>query len=691
MSNIQNPNSQFTALMSGSIQSINTSTIVNGNTVNSSSSSSSSTQSDCNIFPVGSSIDPSNYMYDGQTILMVNSTLNQNINTAQAKYYNPSTSSTVDWNFDMQANNMVNGMYSYSSLLDNEVELYTNLLPTNTTPPTGKYSLDITNGTNKQALFFSLTSQPYTNITPPGNPNTPTIQNIDPEYGNNNSDNFLFTSNYYIQQKSEILIIQLIFTISNTGSTNVNNTSLSNYSYPTISVIIKNKVITKDVIASMSSNSSFNNSKIKTYTAGAIPLQYLSNGTTFTPTEFCYYLNNNVPIVIAPGYTKVYATMPIIYVPPYLSAGSYYGQSLIGSTLASPQTTGGYYIDAQGALRVNNTLNVGISQLSSTKNENKTSFGHFVVGVSFSSDFLKYSTNTSIQAEVQLKNIWRSPISIFNSYSSFSVIDMATRQVVVLFGKSINGGTFLVTNTGTPISSVDSYAVTSLRNFMSIMRSVLNLYDGSASLVDYFVNPATITQVNDLGNYNIQPLIPQPLMEGSITNPLFTNGCPGMYYLFLSSKNSLGLSIDPSEQIVFSDNINNPYLGILNSVLCSSGNCKYGSASLTTLATNEKQVFGNSLYVGFQIVNNITYSVLLILPEAMFNYPANIGNNSLSIYSLDNSIYFIATSGSSSSQFTTTTTVLSNKSSTNSSTITIVPNKGVSKIIISVSNFNLVM
>ena len=128
MSNIQNPNSQFTALMSGSIQSINTSTIVNGNTVNSSSSS-SSTQSDCNIFPVGSSLDPTNYMYDGQTILMVNSTLNQNINTAQAKYYNPNTTSTADWNFDMQANNIVNGMYSYSSLLDNEVELYTNLLP----------------------------------------------------------------------------------------------------------------------------------------------------------------------------------------------------------------------------------------------------------------------------------------------------------------------------------------------------------------------------------------------------------------------------------------------------------------------------------------------------------------------------------------------------------------------------------
>jgi hypothetical protein len=687
MSNIQNPNLQFTSLLSGSIQTINTSTIVNGNTTN--TSSTSSTQSDCNIFPVGSTLDPSNYMYDGQTILMVNSTLNQNINTAQAKYYDPTTTSTAGWNFDMQSNNIVNGMYSYSSLLDNEVDLYTNLLPTNSAPPTGKYSLDITNGTNQQALFFSLTSQPYTNTTPTGTPNNPTISNINPGYGNNNSDNFLFTSNYYIQQKSEILIIQLVFTVSNTGSTNVYS-SQTNYSYPTLSVIVTNKVITKDVIASMSSNSNFNNSKIKTYTAGPIPLQYLSNGTTFSPTVFSSYLFNNVPVVIAPGYTKVYATMPVIYVPPYLNSTFYYGQSLIGSSSASPNASGGYYIDTTGAMRIDQSSS-GISQLSNLSENNKINFGHFVVGVSYSSDYQKYSPYTNIQAEVQIKNIWRSPISIYNSYSSFSVIDMATRQVVVLFGKSVNGGTFLVTNTGTPISSVDSYAVTSLRNFMSIMRGVLNQFDGSAALVDYFINPTTITQVNNLGNYNIQPLIPQPLMDGSITNPLFTNGCPLMYYLFLSSRNSASLSIDPSEQIVFSDNINNPYLGIINSVLCSTGNCKYGSANLTTLKTSENQVFGNSLYVGLQLVNNITYSVLIILPEAMFNYPSNIGNNTLSIYSTDTSIFYLSTSASSSSQFTTSTTVISSKSTTTTPTFLVVPNQGVSKIIISVSNSNLVL
>ena len=126
---ITNPNVPFNASMSGSIQGINTNSIIAGTTVPSSSSSNSPT--DCNIFPVGTTIDPSNYMYDGQTVLMVNSTLNQNINTAQAKYYDPCTSTTSDWNFDMQSKNIVNGVYSYSSLLDNEVDLYTNLLPTN--------------------------------------------------------------------------------------------------------------------------------------------------------------------------------------------------------------------------------------------------------------------------------------------------------------------------------------------------------------------------------------------------------------------------------------------------------------------------------------------------------------------------------------------------------------------------------
>ena len=222
------------------------------------------------------------------------------------------------------------------------------------------------------------------------------------------------------------------------------------------------------------------------------------------------------------------------------------------------------------------------------------------------------------------------------------------------------------------------------------MRAVLNEFDNSTSLVDYFINPNVINQVNNLGNYNIQPLIPQPLLEGSITNPSFNNGCPAMYYLFLSSKNTVNLSIDPSEQIVFSSSLNNPYLGIINSMLCSTGNCKYGNTNLNTLSTVNNQVFGNSLYVGTQLVNNVPYSVLIILPEAMFNYPANVGTNSLNIFSTNTSIFYLATSPSSSSQFTSSTTIISNKT-TAAPTFIVVPNQGISKLIISVSNSNLVI
>ena len=58
----------------------------------------------------------------------------------------------------------------------------------------------------------------------------------------------------------------------------------------------------------------------------------------------------------------------------------------------------------------------GVNQLTNLSDNNKTNFGHFVVGVSYSSDYQKYSPNTNIQAEVLIKNIWRSPISIYNSY-----------------------------------------------------------------------------------------------------------------------------------------------------------------------------------------------------------------------------------------------------------------------------------
>ena len=46
---------------------------------------------DSNIFPVNKTINPTNYMFDGQTTLFVNS-INQNTNTSQGQYFDPSSS-----------------------------------------------------------------------------------------------------------------------------------------------------------------------------------------------------------------------------------------------------------------------------------------------------------------------------------------------------------------------------------------------------------------------------------------------------------------------------------------------------------------------------------------------------------------------------------------------------------------------
>ena len=128
-------------------------------------------------------------------------------------------------------------------------------------------------------------------------------------------------------------------------------------------------------------------------------------------------------------------------------------------------------------------------------------------------------------------------------------------SVTLLFSRSYNGGLYLVTNTGTPVSLINNYAVTSLRNFMSIMRAIINTYDGSVSIVDYFTNSNVIQSINTGTNYSIQALIMQPLLDGSVVNPPTVLSCPGMNYFLLHSKNSASLSIDPTEQNVFSQDV----------------------------------------------------------------------------------------------------------------------------------------
>ena len=233
---------------------------------------------------------------------------------------------------------------------------------------------------------------------------------------------------------------------------------------------------------------------------------------------------------------------------------------------------------------------------------------------------------------------------------------MATRQVIVLFGAGINGGAFLVTNTGTPISLINNYAVTSLRNFMSIMRAIINTYDGSVSIVDYFTNSNVIQSINMDTNYNIQPLIMQPLLDGSIVNPPSVLTCPGMNYFLLHGKNSASLSIEPSEQNVFSQEIslnnnNVSYMGQPGSMLCSLGNFKYGTSEIKTLTTKNLNVFGDAIYLGTKSFNNQPYFCVLILPETLFNINQPLPVPNVSIFSTSTSLFYVM-SNTNGTQFT---------------------------------------
>ncbi len=686
-------------LISGQVQA--TSGSGNNTTTSTSNTTTTSTTvtTDVDIFPVGKSINPTNFIYDGQTILMINSTLNPNANVVKAQYFDPvyggipGSMGFADWNFDLVPNSYLNGSYSSSALLSEPTYLFNNLQPI--TAALGQYTLDIENGAaqtnssgnSSQTLSFSLTSQPY--VCYQGSfYTTPTQINVVPGYSSNNSDNFLYTSNYYVQQKNEIIIVQLVFTVANTNSLNANNVGVGLTSgAPTVSVIVYNKIISKDALASLASGSSTDSLKTKIYTAGPIPLQYTQNGTPFNPQNPSFSINNNVPIIIAPGYQKQYATLPIIYVAPtpvQSSGQTIYYPNYLNAGGSSPSS--GYQI-------VSNLPVVNPLAVTAPANVQPCPFGHFVVGVAFSSDYATYQPGSSIYAEVLIRNIWRSPISIYQSYQAFSTNDMATKQVVLLFGKTFNGGTFLVTNSGTPISLIDNYAVTSLRNFMSIMRAVVTYFDGSVSLVDYFINTNVVQQINALSNANIQVLTLQPLLDGSIANPPTVLNCPNMYYLLLKSPNTVNMTVDPTNQVVFGQNIGASYFGLPNSLLCGTGDARYYSSDLSLLSVADGQIFANSIYAGLNTINNQQFYTLLILPEALFNgVPLTTTNNVLSIYSTPSTLFYINTTSNTSSQFVpkSATITSSGTSSGSSSNFTITPTYNISKLVLTASNVKIV-
>lgn len=678
----------------GQIQS--TQTQVNNTTTTTKSTTAITT--DVDIFPVGNSLNPSNYVYDGQTILMINSTINPNANVVKAQYFDPVSgqippiySSGIpspnfsNWNFDLVNNSYLNGSYSSSALLAEPTYLFNNLQPI--TNALGQYTIDIENGgeqtiggDSSETMFFSLTSQPYVSYQGQFYI-TPGESNVNPFYTANNSDNFLFTSNYYVQQKNEIIIVQLVFTVSNTNSLNAQNSGVGISSgTPTVSVIVYNKVISKDALASLASGAHMDGCKTKVYTAGPIPLQFSQPGTPFSPATPSYSINNNVPFIIAPGYIKQYATLPLIYVAPYYDSttGNYYARYLNDNS-SSPGPA--YYIE-------NNLLVVNTSRTVTTSYN--CVYGHFCVGVAYSTDYATFQPGSYIQAEILIRNIWRSPIAIYQSYQAYSTNDMATKQVVLLFGKTFNGGTFLVTNSGTPLSLIDNYAVTSLRNFMSIMRAVIATYDGTVPLVDYFINPNVIQNLNSTAlNFNINVLTLQPLLDGGIMNPPTVLNCPNMWYLLVKSPNSANISVDPSNQQVFGQSIGSSYFGLPNSLLSATGDARYYSSDLSMLAVNNGQLFGNSIFVGANTINGQVFYTLLILPEALFNgTPLSTTNNTLAIYSTPNTLFYIISSSNTSSQFVPSSTSItsSGTTTTTGSTFTVTPTYTVSKIVLTASN-----
>lgn len=719
----------------GSTTTTTSSTSTTSSSSSSSSSSTSSTVANVNISPVGSSIDPTLYTYDGQTTLLINSTINQTNNSVNLQYYDPvsgypnlgggyypnplaGSSGFGNWNFDMTAQNYLNGCISGSNVLDEQTYLYNNLqTPAQTANYLGLYSLDIANGNQQSSsngdgantMFFSLTSQPYLSYggsmyNQPGSMGVPTANNLTPGYSSIGSDSFLFTSQYWVPTNNEILIVQMVFNIANSYSTYYSPNASLNVSTtpaPIINVTVYNKVISREILASVGTGNSC--PKPKVYSTGVISLQYLQPGQTFNSGTPCQFLFNNVPVIIADGFTKKWCTMGLVYVPPYydtLNAPTYSQCQFLTAT-ATGSNTGGDGFQIKGFMPACDITNVNSSPFGATTTglaylPDTCSYGHFVVTVAYSYNASYYNPGTNFSAEVLVKNIWRSPIAIYNAYSAYSVNDLINKQVVVLFGKNSNGGTFLITNTGTPLSQVTNYGVTSLGNFMTIMKIILYLYNNTYSLADYFVNTTLINNINSTLGINVQALLLQPVLEGCIFNPSSVSSCPNMWYMFLNSKNSANLSMDVTAQNVFNQTAST-YFGMSDSTLADAGVVKYFNSELNMLGTGSSSTpmsfyFGNSLYIGLNVINGQTYYMLVILPEALFNgSPINSSSNTVSIYATPNSIFYFNFNSVSSSQFTPeTNTVSTTTGSTSSSTGSTTNSYNIGKVILSASNIPLI-
>ena len=158
--------------------------------------------------------------------------------------------------------------------------------------------------------------------------------------------------------------------------------------------------------------------------------------------------------------------------------------------------------------------------------------------------------------------------------------DIINKKVILLFGTNSTGGMYLVINTGTPINAISAFGVTTLNNFMMIMRALRGNYNGDTSYMNYITDQNVINHINSSGNFNITPVQLNKITDGTIMNPPTVKNCPGMSYMLLNTKNSANMSIDTSQQNIFNGTLGISYMNMSNIGLCSIGLNKYYNSLL---------------------------------------------------------------------------------------------------------------
>ena len=582
-------------------------------------------QADCNIYKMPENQIPNvtNYMYDEKTILQLNTT-SQNYCVGQ--YFNPCDVVTPEWNYCINnPKNLLAGQTAYSSSLGDMSSNIQNLLFIGSKPE-GRYSLDITNSSTNSpnnGLFFSVGGH-YTNST---SENWDTI----PRYNKSSPvSNYLVNSQYIFLSEQDLLIVTVNISITGTELLYVNNLENLNNKIPLLSVIVKNKVYSRESLKNGG------NTGGKTYELNS-NLKYLQPGENFDNKTASYNTMQNIPLVFAPGFVNVNCYISVLYVPPYLdTTKGYVGQYLKGK----PGT------DSTGYIVTSDDITFDLNKLVPTPNQ-KTNFGHFVAGIAYDNNN-NYSTYLvqGIQEEVLTTNIWRSPISLYNSYKNYSIVDTNGLSVTLLFSRSYNGGLYLVTNTGTPISSVVSYGILPLNNFINTMQAFCRKYDNTSSLGDYFIDAYTVKKLQTEG-YDVILVQLQSVLDNvnTIKNPSNIDTLPNMNYFLLHRPNSGNISVDPNEQVVINQNTGQNYFGLGDSTLFSLGDNVYTNSKLSILSTFNNTLFGNSIYLGLQDFGGLVYHVIFTLPESAFrpDYCAD-SNIVFNAYATLNTAYYVTNS-----------------------------------------------